>query len=328
MKTWPKISIIIPVYNVEQYITECLQSVMNQTYTGRIECILVDDCGGDYSIGLAQQVIADYYGNIDFRIIHHEHNQGLSAARNTGTEAATGDYIYYLDSDDYLSNDCIELLTKPLLEREYDMVMGDYQMFGERQDSSLLQETRDEIIGNEGIFASYADRKIYVMAWNKLCRTSFLRDNGITFLEGQLHEDELWTYKTMLCIQAIRVVHIQSYFYRVRMNSIATEKSKGVQKLLSYQDTIEYIQNHQYCKEVEYHKCLFYYWNLYLSIAFGDNLSFRKSYLQLRKSCHYNPVKQYICDRKSRKQFSNAHLAMPPIVAYCYLQIRYGKKQR
>ena len=78
----PKISIIIPIYNVEEYIEECLQSVMRQTYKGEIECILVDDCGKDNSIAIAEQLIADYTGSIAFRILHHEHNRGLSAARN------------------------------------------------------------------------------------------------------------------------------------------------------------------------------------------------------------------------------------------------------
>ena len=125
MKKLPKISIIIPIYNVAEYITECLQSVMRQTYKGEIECILVDDCGKDKSISVAEQLISDYKGQIEFRILHHEHNRGLSAARNTGTDAATGDYIYYLDSDDYISDDCIEVLTQPLEVCEYDMVLGD-----------------------------------------------------------------------------------------------------------------------------------------------------------------------------------------------------------
>ena len=127
----PKISIIIPVYNVAEYITECLQSVMRQTYKGEIECILVDDCGTDNSIAVAEKLLADYKGAISFRILRHAHNRGLSAARNTGTDAATSDYIYYLDSDDYISDDCLEVLAEPLKSREYDMVVGDLKMFGE-----------------------------------------------------------------------------------------------------------------------------------------------------------------------------------------------------
>ena len=122
MKEELKVSIIIPVYNVEQYIGNCLRSVMRQTYKGPMECLIIDDCGTDDSIAIAEGVIREYNdnanvnlnanldlevnatldfiggGGIRFEILHHERNRGLSAARNTGTEAATGDYILYIDS--------------------------------------------------------------------------------------------------------------------------------------------------------------------------------------------------------------------------------------
>lgn len=326
MQVLPKISIIIPIYNVEKYIIDCLQSVMHQTYVGEIECILVDDCGEDNSMSIVERTIVNYSGKIAFRILHHDQNRGLSAARNTGTNAATGDYIYYIDSDDYISDDCLEVLAEPLMQREYDMVIGDYEMFGNMHNSTLLLETKNELVGNNTIFESYADRRLYVMAWNKLCKLSYLRDNDITFLEGQLHEDELWTYKTMLCAQSIGICHKIVYFYRVRSNSIVTDLTNAAPKLASYFSTIQYIQKHKYEIENDYYKCLLYYWNLYLSIAFGNNLSFLKSYLRLRKSCPYNPLKQLLLGKISIKQFSNIHLAILPIAAYCYLRFRYGKK--
>ena len=97
-----RISIIIPVYNVELYVEECLQSVANQTMTEGIECIIVDDRGQDNSAAIAKQYIDSYKGDIRFTFIQREKNGGLSAARNTGIEAATGEYVYFLDSDDYL----------------------------------------------------------------------------------------------------------------------------------------------------------------------------------------------------------------------------------
>ena len=105
-----KVSIIIPVYNVELYIAECLQSVMNQTYQGQLECIVVDDCGTDRSMEIVARMIAGYDGPIEFRVLHHEKNMGLSCARNTGIDAVTGDYVFFLDSDDWISYDCIDYL--------------------------------------------------------------------------------------------------------------------------------------------------------------------------------------------------------------------------
>ena len=109
-----KISIVIPIYNVAPYVEECIQSVMNQTWKGKLECILVDDCGTDDSMKVATEKLKEYEGNIDFRVIRHERNRGLSAARNSGIDAVTGDYVYFLDSDDEITPDCIDLLVQPL----------------------------------------------------------------------------------------------------------------------------------------------------------------------------------------------------------------------
>lgn len=121
-----RVSVIIPVYNVEPYIAACIQTVMRQTYQGELECILVDDCGTDNSMEIAEKLISDYQGPIEFRILHHEHNRGLSAARNTGTAASKGDYIYFLDSDDEISPNCIELMANVVLKHpQVEVVQGD-----------------------------------------------------------------------------------------------------------------------------------------------------------------------------------------------------------
>ena len=109
------ISIIIPVYNVEKYIERCLLSVIGQKgLDGFVECILVDDCTPDRSMQIAQKLIGDYQGSIHFRIIHNNENQGLSCSRNNGLKIAKGDFVYFLDSDDYIYPNCLELLSQRL----------------------------------------------------------------------------------------------------------------------------------------------------------------------------------------------------------------------
>ena len=103
------ISIIIPVYNVEGYIGKCLESLSNQTFTD-IEVLFIDDCSTDNSRELITSYINDYKGDILFRLICQPHNQGQSVARNRGIKEAQGEYVYMLDSDDYITDDCIELL--------------------------------------------------------------------------------------------------------------------------------------------------------------------------------------------------------------------------
>ena len=101
------ISIIIPIYNVQDYIIECLDSIASQTYTAGVECILVDDCGNDNSMKMVNDYLDSYKGEIDFRIVKHEHNRGLSAARNTGIMDAKGKYVLFVDSDDSISDQCL-----------------------------------------------------------------------------------------------------------------------------------------------------------------------------------------------------------------------------
>ena len=97
------VSIIVPVYKVEKYIRRCLESIIAQeTEDICMECILVDDCSPDESVAIARQMIAEYKGGMTFVILHHEQNRGLSAARNTGIDMAKGDFLFFVDSDDYL----------------------------------------------------------------------------------------------------------------------------------------------------------------------------------------------------------------------------------
>ena len=107
---------------MEPYIEDCLQSVMRQTYRGEMECILVDDCGTDNSMEIVQQLVAAYKGPVVFKIVHHDHNRGLSAARNTGIDVSSGEYVFFLDSDDWISDGCIERLTQPLGLEQYDAI--------------------------------------------------------------------------------------------------------------------------------------------------------------------------------------------------------------
>ena len=105
------VSIIIPIYNVEKYVAECLNSVISQTYDhSKIECILVDDCTPDKSMDVVNKIIGEYNGEMTFITRRHKENKGLSAARNTGISIATGEYLYFLDSDDYIYPNSLELL--------------------------------------------------------------------------------------------------------------------------------------------------------------------------------------------------------------------------
>lgn len=237
MKT---ISIVIPVYNVEPYITDCLQSVMRQTYQGSIECVLVDDCGNDNSMEVAEKLISEYKGPIEFKVLHNEHNRGLSAARNTGVVAAKGDYLYFLDSDDWISDDCIEKLAQPLQKEKFDVVVGDFEPVGE-------MPCRLELFLKEGpyhekrIKSTFSNCGVYVMAVNKLYSKEFLLKNQLSFEEGKVYEDEIFAFELCCLKKNYYVVKAVTYYYRIRENSITTNMNQ-FNKLTGYVGVLRHIK--------------------------------------------------------------------------------------
>lgn len=211
------VSVIIPVWNVEEYIGEAIRSVIGQTYQD-IEVLIVDDCGTDRSIVIAESVIAGYSGKIRFRILRHEHNRGLSAARNTGIECASGEYMFFLDSDDVLVPDCIELLVSSIeSEPGIQVASGNLKVFGMSWDCVLPHE--------EGIFSGnvldmFLEDRIVIPVWNKLYRSSFIREHSLFFKEGLLPEDELWTFMMACNAGKMSVIANETYLYRRREGSI------------------------------------------------------------------------------------------------------------
>lgn len=231
------ISIVLPVYNVAPFIHRCLKSVMEQTYDGNMECILIDDCGEDDSMAIARQLIAHYQGQIVFRFLSHDYNRGLSAARNTGIRAAQGEYLYFLDSDDWIDPQCIASLVA-LAERYSGVEMvqagavahgGGAKPWLDMAKSSLPEYMQ----GIEAIKPMMLDRQqIPVTAWNRLISRDFLLCNGLFFEEGIIHEDELWTYQLSRHLSTLAILKQNVYHYEWHdtglMAKASTQKSNSL----------------------------------------------------------------------------------------------------
>jgi len=219
-----KLSIIIPVYHVAPYIEDCLRSVMRQTYQGAMECLIVDDCGTDDSMAIAERVIASYEGPIVFQILHHEWNRGLSAARNTGTLAAKGDYLYYLDSDDVITEDCIALLMAMAEEYpEAELVQGNccfHTLTGETV-VPIKQYALAVASSNNEVRECYY-RQTNVALWNKLIRRDFLIDHRLFNKEGIIFEDQLWIFYLLKYLSKVCFVSTITYHQKKRPLSITT----------------------------------------------------------------------------------------------------------
>lgn len=229
------ISVIIPVYNVALYVERCIKSVMLQTNEAD-ECIIVDDCSEDDSIVRCQRLIEEYKGKTRFTILHHKQNRGLSAARNTGTEHATGEYIYYLDSDDEMSSDCLEKLVAPISgDSELEMVIGEYKTYYSinsrylRKDlvkkSHFFKNSPNELQTKEEVIDWYYNKKGSRpdQGWNKLLRLSFIKENKLYFREGLIYEDLLWTHYLFNCLSHVVFVPSITYIHYCRSGSIMTQ---------------------------------------------------------------------------------------------------------
>lgn len=239
MSSSPTVSIIVPVYNVAGYVGRCFDSIAAQTYP-HLECIFVDDCGTDNSMEIVRERMAAYRGNISFKIVRHEKNRGLSAARNTGVDAATGEYVYFLDSDDLITPDCIALLVAPLQEQYADFVLGNYASGGDRAIFIPIKEPDGFILGNEEIRSRYLRGGWFMMAWNRLVNREFFLREQLYFEEGLLHEDNLWAFQVACCAHSMCVVKVPTYVYTIRGNSITTAKSrKNLDALIRIADLFE-----------------------------------------------------------------------------------------
>ena len=236
-----KISIIVPVYNVEHYIKECFDSIAAQTYKGEIECIFVDDCGQDNSVAVLVKLIAEYNGPIQFSIVHHEHNKGLSGARNTGIRNAQGDYLYFIDSDDSITSDCIEKLVA--LAEKYpgvEMVQGStksHRSWLSLQDKQLPCYSSDRHWIMQAMLARYI---IPLTSWNKMIIKPLVINENLFFEEGLVHEDEMWNFILAKHIRTIAFCFEDTYIYRENPNGIM-HGVNSLQYHLNYKDLVERI---------------------------------------------------------------------------------------
>ena len=249
----PLVSIIVPVFNVENYIKECLDSVIAQTYQN-IEILCVDDCGTDNSI----EIVKDYAKKDNrIKILTHNENRGLPVARNTGINKAKGEFIFFLDSDDYISENTIEELEKKAFASQADIILCDSTAFLDTKYQNVnldnyLNQLNDWLVANydsldvteKNYFSCLS--KVSCISCGKLFKTGFINNNHLRFINRRvLHEDNGFQAKFLACNPRISCVHKNLYFYRIRENSITQNASNKAKKFynlkLSIQDAISFI---------------------------------------------------------------------------------------
>ena len=232
------ISVIIPVYNVQEYLIKCIESVINQTYEN-LEIILVDDGSTDKSTEICDKVKKN---DSRIRVIHKE-NGGLSDARNVGIDNANGEYISFIDSDDYVDDNYIELLYNAIKQYDADMSIASHRVIYEKNiiDRSTGKEFCAEPI--EILKMLLYDNGIDTSAWGKLYKKSLF--NEIRFPKGRFFEDSATTYMLIDKSKKIGVCSKPIYNYVIRNNSISNEtfSEKKIDLIVSTEEMTNYIKN-------------------------------------------------------------------------------------
>mgnify|MGYP002680434097 FL=1 len=235
-----KISIIVPMYQVEQYLAICLKSITDQTMTDGVECILVDDCGSDRSLFIAKDFIEHYQGNVLFRIVEREKNGGLSAARNSGIDVASGEYVYFLDSDDEITPNCLEIMWS-LVEKygKVNLVQGAF-FEDEKYANSISNIEFPEFCTCQAEIKTFLLQYLgdIVGAQSRLINLSFLKEHHLYFEEGIIHEDNLWTFFLSKYVRTMAYCDVCTYYHRYNPNSI-TGNVNVIKETIAYKHIIQ-----------------------------------------------------------------------------------------
>lgn len=210
----PLVSIIVPIYNVENYLDECMDSIKAQTFSN-IEIILVEDCSTDASLKCASAHLEDPR----VKLIRHDENRGLSVARNTGIEHATGKYTIFIDSDDVAHHSLVQICVNAMEQENLDVIVFDFEAFVDSSKLSNLTNSgeltpRTKVL-NEIEYFQYPH-----FAWLKVIRTEVLNSKGLRFIEGQNYEDWPFHWQIGFVVQDIRKIEKVLLYYRLRGDSI------------------------------------------------------------------------------------------------------------
>lgn len=247
-----KVSIIVPMYNVEKYIEKCINSILKQNYTN-IEVLLVDDCATDSTGKIAEEIASR-----DNRCVYikKEKNGGLAAARNTGIKNATGDYIVFIDSDDWISPNYVSKLIKSIKENDSDIAICDY---------STVNETGEEKVANSlyplNENSTNEEKVAYIRnhAVTKMFKKDFFNKIGYMFPEELKRAEDMGTTIPLLTkTEKIAIINEPLYYYLQRNNSISNDSTKKLD-LTFYDNAFKVMverSDEKYLNEIEYHGIL------------------------------------------------------------------------
>lgn len=242
-----KVSIIIPVYNVQAYIKRCISCVLNQTYR-ELEVILIDDCSTDKSMQIAKEMInsSNKSQDLNWTFIRHETNKGIASTRNTGLKNIHGDYFFFLDSDDEITPDCIESFVA--IAYKYpgvDIIQGetcqtDNNKLSKKVSTNNLEYTNDNTLVKQLMFSDGSPVGISNVVWNKLVKSSIIREYNMWFKDGLVAEDVYWLLMYWRFISSVAFNHKETYYYyNDNPTSITNESIQRYRHFFSKMETFK-----------------------------------------------------------------------------------------
>ncbi len=274
-----QVSVIVPVYKVEKYLAECVESIRSQTYKN-IEIILVDDGSPD-----SCPVMCDAFALGDSRVrVIHKQNGGLSSARNAGLDVAAGEYICFVDSDDYISDDMVSVLYEAAKNADAEMALCSLERFGDgTQAGNYLKHMpfEDGVLTSDEVcdLLTSMYEACYAVACNKLYKKSLF--DGLRFTEGRINEDEFIMHRLyMICSKVAVTVH-PGYYYRNAPDSITTSKWS----IKKFDSCEAFFDRYQFFLDA------------------GKQLFANRSLQSYLSFFQENTLRYFKCDEKPRKEF-------------------------
>ena len=216
------VTIGIPIYNSVGCIRTSLMSALAQSYPS-IEFVLVDDCCNDGTFDVISYIVSSHERRDDIRIISHSQKLGVSASRNQIIDEARGEFLYFMDSDDTIAKNTIELLMQNAREYDAEIVFGSYEKIETSGKKTVYQYPSKQMFGNDDL-ASFAYRKyagIQASACNYIVKTKLLRDNNLRFIDANYWEDLVFTFDLVTCISRAVLLPDITYYYRCREHSLS-----------------------------------------------------------------------------------------------------------